>query len=235
MTSTSTHPATASTRTPASRPAAPSNRTRRGTRFLLGALAVAGPLWATVSLVQAATRDGFDLTRHPLSLLSTGSLGWLQITNFVLAGILLVAGATGLRRAVTSRWAPRLVRVSGLGMIAAGLLVMDPADGYPIGTPPGMPPAMSWHSIGHMVAGSITFTALIAACYVLARHFAVLAGHSGTAGARRTAVAAALSGTALLAGDIWAMTGAPAGSLTLAAGAITAMCFLTVAAIRTRP
>ena len=38
---------------------------------LIGAV-VAGPLWVTVSVAQAATRDGFDITRHPLSLLSTG-------------------------------------------------------------------------------------------------------------------------------------------------------------------
>ncbi|WIM95181.1 DUF998 domain-containing protein [Actinoplanes oblitus] len=224
---TTRHPAASVTSHPAASVASyPADRVG-GTRAMLGALAVAGPLWAAVSLTQAATRDGFDLTRHPLSLLSTGALGWLQITNFVLAGILLLIGATGLRRTITSRWAPRLVRISGAGMLAAGVLVMDPADGYPIGTPAGMPATMSWHSIGHMAAGSVTFIALIAACYVLARHFRA-------AGAGGTAVAGAIAGTALLAGDTWAMTGSPAGSATLAVGAITAMCFLTAAALHTR-
>jgi hypothetical protein len=37
--------------------------------------------------VQAVSRDGFDLRRHPLSQLATGDLGFVQITNFVLAGI----------------------------------------------------------------------------------------------------------------------------------------------------
>lgn len=198
---------------------------RTATLPALTALAVAGPLWAVVSLAQAATRAGFDLTRHPLSLLSTGSLGWLQITNFMLSGILLMVGAGGLRRVVNSRWASRLVAVSGLGMFAAGALVMDPADGYPIGTPAGMPASMSWHSIGHMVSGSITFVALIAACYVLARHFAA-------ARSRGLAVLALISGTALLLGDGWAMTGGALGSVTLAAGAIAAMTFLSVTAVR---
>jgi hypothetical protein len=198
-------------------------------RIPVAALAAAGPLWATVSLTQAATRDGFDLTRHPLSLLSTGALGWLQIVNFIVGGILLIAGATGLRQIMGdrpgSRWAPRLVRVSGLGMVAAGALVMDPADGYPNGTPAGMPPTMSWHSICHMAAGSVTFLALIAACYVLARHFAA-------SGDRGMTAAALVSGTVLLAGDGWAMTGGALGTVTLAAGAITAMCFLAVVATR---
>ncbi|MBP2329325.1 hypothetical protein JOF56_009710 [Kibdelosporangium banguiense] len=58
------------------------------THTLLAGLIAAGPLWATVSLAQAVTRAGVDLTRHPLSQLSTGELGWLQIANFVLAGLL---------------------------------------------------------------------------------------------------------------------------------------------------
>ncbi|MFD0884578.1 DUF998 domain-containing protein, partial [Streptosporangium algeriense] len=69
-------------------------------RSLLTCLAVAAPLWAAVSLAQVATREGFDLLRHPLSALSNGSLGWLQIVNFLLAGLLTVAGASGLRRAL---------------------------------------------------------------------------------------------------------------------------------------
>jgi hypothetical protein len=197
------------------------------TRTLLTAGAVAGPLWAAVSLAQAVTRDGFDITRHPLSALSTGSLGWLQIANFVVAGVLAVAGATGLRRVLTGRpggtWAPRLVRSAGVGLIAAGVLVMDPAGGFPAGAPEGMPATMSWHSIGHMVAGTITFISLIAACYVLARHFA-------KAGSRVLPTAAAASGTALLAGWAWASAGGAAGSLTLAVGAIAALLFVSTTA-----
>jgi Protein of unknown function (DUF998) len=179
------------------------------------ALAAAGPLWAVVSLTQAAARDDFDITRHPLSMLSTGSLGWIQIANFVVAGVLTIVGA----RALAGVWAPRLVRVAGAGLIAAGVLVMDP-----ITTPQ---PPMSWHSIGHMVAGTITFAALIAACYVLARRFAV-------ARRRGWSVAAVLSGTALLLGNGWAASGGALGTVTLAAGAITAMCFVSLVAARHR-
>jgi hypothetical protein len=217
----STSPAT--TRATTTRPAT----TRAGTKARLTALAAAGPLWAAVSVAQAVTRDGFDITRHPLSALSIGSLGWLQIANFVVAGALTVAGATGLRRGLSGQpggtWAARLVRTAGAGLIVAGVLVMDPAGGFPAGAPAGMPATMSWHSIGHMVAGTITFTGLIAACYVLARHFAK---------ARRPvlAVAAMVSGTALLAGWGWAMSGGTAGSLTLAVGAIAALLFVSATA-----
>jgi hypothetical protein len=193
------------------------------TRTLLTAGAVAGPLWAAVSLAQVAVRDGFDLTRHPLSALANGPGSWVQIVNFVVAGALLLAGAAGLRRVLPGRWAARLVRVAGVGMIGAGVLVMDPADGFPAGTPAGMPATMSWHSIGHMVAGSVTFTALVAGCYVLARHFRA-AGRPGRAGS------AAAGGTALLVGWAWAMSGGTAGSLTLAVGAIAALLVVSATA-----
>lgn len=201
------------------------------TRTLLTCAVVAGPLWAVVSLAQAAAREGFDLTRHPLSALSNGSLGWLQITNFLVAGVLVIVGAAGLRRAmrgtVGGTWVPRLVRVNGIGMIAAGVFVMDPADGFPTGTPYGMPEALTWHSYGHMVAGSVAFVALIAACYVLGRHFS-------RAGNRGLAIASRVAGTALLIGNGWAMSGGQGGSLTLAVGALTAMLWISAVAARFR-
>jgi hypothetical protein len=204
---------------------------RPSTRTLLTCAMVAAPLWAVVSLTQAATRDGFDLTRHPLSALSNGDLGRLQIANFIVAGVLTVVGASGLARVLFATpggvWAPRLVRVSGIGLIAAGVFVMDPADGFPTGTPAGMPATLSWHSFGHMAAGTVTFVCLIAACFVLGRHFS-------RAGNRGAAIASRVAGTALLVGDVWAMTGGRAGSLTLAVGAITAMLWISVVAGRYR-
>jgi hypothetical protein len=191
------------------------------TRSLLTCGAVAAPLWSVVSLAQAATREGFDITRHPLSLLSTGSPGWLQIANFLVAGVLTAAGAIGLRRVLDSKWAPRLILLSGVGMFAAGIFTMDPGNGFPAGT--GEPQGMSWHSYGHMAAGTIAFFSLIAACYVLGRNFS--GGY---------AIASWVAGTALLVGDGWAMGGGQAGSLTLAIGAIAAMLWVSVVAARYR-
>ncbi|MEO3973444.1 DUF998 domain-containing protein [Streptomyces sp. CAU 1734] len=216
MTATAVHTTAATTATNA----------RVSTRTLLGFAAAAAPLWAVVSLGQAAARDGFDITRHPLSALSNGSLGWLQITNFVLAGVLTVIGSVGLRRVLRGTpggvWAPRLVLLSGIGLIAAGAFVMDPADGFPAGAPEGMPTAMTWPSYAHMAAGTLTFTSLIAANYVLGRHFS-------RAGERGRAIVSRIAGTALLLGNGWAMSGGTAGTLTLAVGAITAM--VSVAAV----
>ncbi|QDY77648.1 DUF998 domain-containing protein [Streptomyces qinzhouensis] len=202
-----------------------------GTRTLLTCAAVAGPLWVAVSIAQVLTREGFEPTKHPLSQLATGSLGWLQITNFVIAGILATAGAAGLRRVMRGTAGgvavPRLVRVIGIGMVAAGLLTMDPADGFPVGTPEGVPETMSWHGYGHMIAGSVTFTSMIAAGYLLGRHFSRL-------GNRRLAVAARVAATVKLTGDAWAMGGGQAGPVTIATGTTVMFALLAYVALHYR-
>src|SRR5687768_11812905 len=114
----------------------PSIATARTRGTLLACAAAAGPLYVAAGLVQALTRDGFDLARHPLSLLSNGALGWIHITTVVVAGVLTVLGAAGLRGYLGSRWAARLVALYGIGLVAAGAFVADPMDGFPVGTPP---------------------------------------------------------------------------------------------------
>lgn len=199
------------------------------TRALLAGAVVAGPVFAVVSLTQVFTRPGFDLIRHPLSLLSNGSLGWLQITNFVVTGLLTIAGAVGLRRVLGGTpggsWAPWLIGVEGAGMVAAGAFRLDPGDGFPAGTPLGQPTSLSWHGFAHLGAGTVSFLALIAACFVLGRHF-------GRSGARGYAVASRVVGAVFTVGLVWSLAGGKAGALTLAVGAITAMLWVSVVAFR---
>lgn len=147
----------------------------RVTRSLLGWGIIAGPFYTAVSLGQALTRDGFDLTRHQWSLLSNGDLGWIQVTNFLLTGLMLVAFGVGLRRALApgraATWAPWLVAAYGASLAAAGVFRADPALGFPVGTPDG-PTTVSWHGMAHFVAGGIGFTCVAAACFVIARRYA---------------------------------------------------------------
>jgi hypothetical membrane protein len=144
------------------------DRESRVTKSLLGYGVIAGPIYVAASLLQALTRQGFDLTRHAWSLLSDGALGWIQITNFVLAGLMTVAAAVGLRRAGVGRWLPRLVGVYGVSLVAAGVFRADPALGFPAGTPVDAH-AMSWHGALHLLSGGIGFGCLIAACIVAGR------------------------------------------------------------------
>jgi hypothetical protein len=74
----------------------------RVTRSLLGWGIVAGPAYVTAWLTQALTRDGFDLRQHPASVLVNGDLGWIQVANLLLTGLMVLAAAVGVRRALRS-------------------------------------------------------------------------------------------------------------------------------------
>ena len=164
MTATSTTAAAASTDLPTTSPAS--------TRILLIAGALAGPLFGVLAAGQVLLRDGFDLRQHPLSLLATGGPGFVQVANFILAGIGVLCLAVAVRRTITDgvgrRWLAPLIAVFGVGLVASGVFVMDPENGFPIGTPEGLAPAMSWHGIAHIIAATVAFTGLAAACIVLA-------------------------------------------------------------------
>ncbi len=55
--------------------------------------------------------------------------------------------------------------------MAAGVFRADPADGFGPGAPAGKALHVSWHGYGHLIAATIGFIALIAACFVVARYF----------------------------------------------------------------
>lgn len=145
------------------------------TSRLLTAGIIAGPFFVVLALVQAFTREGFDFVRHAASQLSLGDLGWIQIGNFILTGLLYIALGVGLRHTLTSgigrRWVPRLFIVLGVALIAGGVFLPDPGLGFPPGAPAGVPEEMSWHSIAHGFAPVIGFTALVAALIILGRRF----------------------------------------------------------------
>jgi hypothetical protein len=140
--------------------------------LLLGALA--GPFYIAVGLTQALTREGFDMRRHALSLLSNGDLGWIQIANFLIAGTLVMAGAVGLRRWIqgspAGTWGPVLLGGYGVGLLGAGVFIADPGLGFPPGTPVEST-GMSRTGLLHFVFGGIGFYALIGACFVFAHRF----------------------------------------------------------------
>lgn len=143
------------------------------TRSLLGYGVLAGAFYVVVGVIQGLTRAGFDFARHDLSLLSNGSLGWIQIVNFVLTGLMTVAAAVGMHRSPNGgTWGPRLVGAYGVALVLAGVFVADPMNGFPAGTPAGKPATMSWHSLLHLISGSLGFACLIAACFVFAARFA---------------------------------------------------------------
>jgi hypothetical membrane protein len=147
----------------------------RITKSLLGYGVIAGPIYVVVAAAQVFTRDGYDPTRHAVSQLSNGDLGWIQIANFLVTGAMTIAAAVGVRRALgpgrLSGWTAGLLGGYGAGLIGAGIFRADPSDGFPPGTPPGMG-EVSWHGLAHFAVAGLSFVCLVAACFVLGAWFA---------------------------------------------------------------
>jgi hypothetical protein len=151
-------------------------------KFLLACGLALGPLFYVVVVAQILTRSGFDIRRHPISVLSLGEAGWIQIANFILTGLLAISCAVGVRRALRDAaggtWGPLLIATYGLGMVIAGLFPPDPLPDFPPGGLAGVPPQMSEHAMLHGVGFFVAFLSLIAACFVFARRY-VLVGRPG--------------------------------------------------------
>lgn len=143
------------------------------TRILLLCGAIAGPLFILTVLIQDYTRPGFNPRIHQLSLLSLGEWGWVQIVNFVLAGVLNLLYAAGLWRRLHSgrggTWGPILIGIYGFGLVVVGIFRTDPSNGFPPGVIAATGP--SWHGAIHALGALFTFLALAAAIAVFVRYF----------------------------------------------------------------
>lgn len=137
---------------------------------------ILGPLQFTVVYVwQGATRPGYDAVPMMVSALSLTSRGIVDIVSLVLTGLLVIAFAIGVRRALRPRsatWGPVLLGVAGFGFVVAGVFVTDPAQGYPPGTPVGPAAATSVHGLIHFAVGATcVIGGLTASALIFARFF----------------------------------------------------------------
>ncbi|MFI6803320.1 DUF998 domain-containing protein [Streptosporangium canum] len=202
-------------------PARPPHAARPATQLLLSCGIAAGPLFLAVGVIQGLTREGFDFTRNAISQLSLGDLGWIQVTNFVIAGALIIAGAIGMRRTLHGgpggTWAPRLVAVFGTSFLVSAVFAADPGAGFPVGAPEGPTASLSTNGVVHMVGGMIGYLALCVAFIVLARRFSAQ-GRRGWAVASRIVPVVVLAGFAGSAASVLVFfTGAALGQVWLTA------------------
>ena len=139
----------------------------QGTRTLISCGVVAGPFFLLIFAIQVFARPEFQFTRNEPSILSLGPWGWVQIANFIIGGLLIVAAALGVRRVLRrcrgGFWGSLLLGVFGFCQIGVGAFVTDPIRSAT---------SMTFHGTMHLVFGGIGFTALMAACFVFVRMFA---------------------------------------------------------------
>lgn len=174
----------------------PYNRTDpdRLTPRLLACGIAAGPVFFAVAIGQALTRPGYDIRRNAISQLSLGDLGWIQITSFIVTGLLAAACSFGVRRELMGQrggtWGALLIGTFGLGLIIAGIFPPDPAFGFPPGAPAGQVTPMSTHADLHALGFFLSMLSTIAGVIVFARRFRSLGERGWVAYLVASAVAA---------------------------------------------
>jgi hypothetical membrane protein len=126
-------------------------------RLLLGG-AGGAVSFVVVFLVNDAIKPGYEPMRDFVSEAAIGRGGWVQIANFLVTGVLLMASAVALSR-TAGAWTGRLVGFVGAGLAAAGVFVSDavPHD------------HATWHGIAHNVVSVFVFGSLTLACFTAAR------------------------------------------------------------------
>lgn len=162
------------------------------TRSLLGWGVVAGPFFLVVGIVLGSVRPGFEFRRHALSLLMLGDFGWIQRTNFVLCGLMVIAAGAGVLRAIRSGRGlaiGALVITAGTMLVLSAIFVPDPGGGFPPGTATG---SATTSGILHMVCGALEFVTLAGAALAHALWCRTI-GHS-----THSAVSFALAGGILV-------------------------------------
>lgn len=197
----------------------------RVTKSLLGYGVIAGPIYVVTSLAQALTREGFDPSRHAWSQLALGGPGWIQVTNLVVSGLMFVAFAVGLRRAlvtgVGATWPPLLIGVFGLSMVVAGIFPADPVLGFPVGMPEATTPSAS--GLVHLAAGGVGFLAVTVGLLGYSRRLAA-------EGFDRWAWACRVIAPLLLASFV-ALAAGLAGALVLVAGVVAIMTLISALSV----
>jgi len=144
----------------------------RQTRTLLTSGVVAGPLYILVALIQALTRQGFDILHHDVSLLSNGDLaGFRSPISWSRVCWSLRARSGCGKRCNPAQGGPGSPADQSLrvGSDRGGTLRCRPNVRLPPGTPEAT--AISWHGLLHFITGAVGFLGLIAACFVFRSPF----------------------------------------------------------------
>jgi hypothetical protein len=121
----------------------------------LAALAgmIAPAFFVAVFTLEGWLRPGYDALSMFISALSLGPRGWIQISNFILLGVLLLVFTRGLalefKGVKTARGGIVLLTIIACLFLASGPFVMDPSTGTAAST--------TIHGLLHGIFGGIVF------------------------------------------------------------------------------
>lgn len=139
----------------------------RDRRFALAGM-IAPVLFVVVFTVEGWLRPGYHPMTMFVSELSLGPRGWVQITNFVLTGALIVIFGRGLagwlRPGAPATASPLLLQVLGVSLMVSGPFRTDPS---------AMFNQVSVHGTIHGIFGAVVFSLAPVTCFVTYRRLRI--------------------------------------------------------------
>ena len=124
-------------------------------------------LFLAVFVAEDGFSPGFNWLSTAVSEHSRTPHGWIQITTFIVVGLLFVIFSGGiseeLRNVPGSRTGPLMIGITGVCLILSGPFVTDPG-GVVMGSSEA-----TWHGAVHGIVGAIAFTLMPLSCFVFYR------------------------------------------------------------------
>jgi hypothetical protein len=142
------------------------------TRILLSCGIIGSLLFVSSFIIEGSVRPDYDPFRHPVSSLSIGDSGWIQVLNFIISGLLVIAFAIGLKRSLSDLKGKGafLIGLVGAGLMGAGFFTTDPVYGYP----ENQPLRLAQYTLGghlHDLFSMLVFVCLPWACFAFRKYF----------------------------------------------------------------
>lgn len=138
-------------------------------RLLLSLGPVGSILFTSTFLLDGAFLPGYNWLSQPMSALSLGQGGWVQVANFIVFGALTCCSAAGWRATLApgggSAVYPVLKVIAGAMLIIAGVFDQDPAGGFPPRV--SVPAEASVHGQVHTFAAVLSLLATIVGLLIL--------------------------------------------------------------------
>ena len=176
-------------------------KTDKKTKILLLSGAIGCWLFVLASIIEGGIQVDYNPIRHPVSSLSIGEFGWLQVVNFIILGLLILGFALGVWRSLQpskdSLLAAIVIGLVAIGLIGAGIFTTDPEYGYPVDIPLMLAP-FSIHGQLHEFFSILIFVGLPIACFILRHRFLTLGEPGWAAYSAFTGIA--MFGTFILSG-----------------------------------